>query len=162
MQHSAVRSPISPSSGTGVPPSPPGGRLFGVVQTLLCSASHYLQIGAVPVSHGIPEVAFPRVGKVARQCRMRAKRASALCSASHTPKTSPRLWKKTCKQFWTKRTAHRPASGIAYYRSQVATTKRPVATCGQVAAFFYFSVPNSRAQNCLVYASFRAKSMARS
>ena len=35
----AVRSPVSPSSGTGVPPSPPGGRLFFGYPLSFCNAS---------------------------------------------------------------------------------------------------------------------------
>ena len=44
---------------------------------LLTKVTSCQKIDAVSKSHGTAAVAFPRVGKVARQCRMRAKQANA-------------------------------------------------------------------------------------
>ena len=59
------------------PPSPPGGKAsFGDAKFFMFYFLMNCKIGVVSVSHGTTAVAFPRVGKVARQRRMRAKSAS--------------------------------------------------------------------------------------
>ena len=80
-----VRSPVSPSSGTGVPPSPPGGRLLRQSLVVRDSADFLVRLRSRTEKIRTAEGSLPPGGEGGAKRRMRAKSANAPRNAHRPP-----------------------------------------------------------------------------